>query len=1296
MSTKFTEEQLKAIQTTDRSVLVSAAAGSGKTAVLIERIINIILGGKADVDEMLVVTFTNAAAAEMRLRLSKAIRKRMAEHPEDAPRMKDQLSRLYKAYISTIDSFALRVIREFFHETDIEPSFSVCDDVQGELLRREAVTELFEEGFSNDSFIEGGSFRAFLRLYSEERTDEGFMENLMSAYSELRSMPDYFDWAYDKAEQLKVTAETFEGSALQAMMQSDALESFGTAIDLLRRIRSLFDEAGIPEMYEEKLKPQEDFAAGIYDELNDKGLDLSLLERISDIPSVRLTAKKDQKEAYEMIKAEVKRLREALKKELDGFRNRYVAPNFKTRLAEMNATYGYTIYYLKLLEEFERRYDEKKREKKLLDFADTEHLAVRILKKPEASEVLRKRFKYIFVDEYQDTNNIQESLISSVARPGNVFRVGDVKQSIYRFRQAEPEIFERLYKKYTENADGPAVSDKRSVGGSTSSIEEQAWDPMPGIAIDLGRNFRTNDRTIRYINHVFRHIMEGYDERAMLYTGLTGIPDEYDFMPEVHVLLEENGSDSVEDAGSTETAEAAGSAKGGGMFDEEIESISKEEAEAEYIAKLAASIIGTEFFDSKAGIVRKAEARDIAILFRAVRYRGEIMSRALREHKVEPHIEDEEDYFDTIEVNIALSLLSCIDNMKRDIPLIAVLHSEIFGFSPVELAAIRTAHSAHERELAAAAREEAEEEAEANSEAASQADPYRRPAYYEAFDWYASDGPEGELKDRAAAAREAILGWKTLSRMLPLEDFVWKVLVDSGYYRMAGAMPDGARRQANLRTLADRAGKFSKENIASLSSFIGFLEVLKNKKIKSGQAPLVGKDDDVVRISTIHKSKGLEYPFVIVGGLGHKFREDTNSKSFSFDSGIGVGLPYVDPSRRYWRSTIIQRAINLKSKRDEYREELRLLYVAMTRARNKLYMVGTAKNEEDMEKHDVRPKNFLKAMSDVLRSGFNSCHVSPLELTKQQQNRSAGAALGEYIKKPLSAEEQALYDEIDRRFSYRYPDEELLTAKAKYSVSEIRRMELEKEAEEKIAASSRVENANADATVMVASANAGAEAELKTSTDPGAGLETDPDESDVRTSQLDNEVVKLWRSNEKKKKASAADIGVAYHRIMEFLDFTKACREDGAVDEAYINERAEFLRKHEAIDEDVFRSIDLGRIKAFFSSELGQRCIAAAKNGTLSREKPFTLKTARDGHEMLVQGVIDCCFEENGKMVLIDYKSSFIKPGRAYDSELARIKEEYKVQIELYSEAVRKGTDHEVAEAYLWLFTTAEALRVCN
>ena len=1176
MATKFTADQQRAIDTLDKSILVSAAAGSGKTAVLVERIISIILEGKANVDEMLVVTFTNAAAAEMRLRLASSIRKRMQEKPEEAARLRDQMARLYRAYISTIDSFVLRVIREFFYETDLEPEFSICDEIQSELLKREAAAELFEDAFENDEIIEGGSFRAFLRLYSDERSDERFISDLITSYDKLRTMPSYFEWAFEKAENLKVNKDTFEGSVIQDVMRQDAADAFERICEAAVNLKKVMEENGLEELFESKLKERCDALFEIYGLLKEGRMDEELMGMIASVPNPQLRPKNDHKEALAAIKDEVEAMRDVIKNELKNWQERYLVPDFEMRLSEMNDTYEYTVYYLRLMQEFEKRFSAKKREKRLLDFSDSIHTAVKILQNDEASEILRKRFKYVFVGEYQDTNNIQEHLISRVASPRNVFKVGDVKQSIYKFRQAEPAIFEELYKKY-----------------ESDECED-------GIVIDLGKNFRTNDATIRLINHVFEHVMDGYDERAKLYTGVD-CPSEYDFKPEIHILLKEDLNEDEE--GETEA---------------EIEELSNSEAESVYIADLVDGIIGKEFYDTKKKVVRKAEARDIAILYRSVKYSGEEIVRALSRRKIEAHIEETDDFFDTIEINIALSLLSCIDNIKRDVPLIATLHSEMFGFDPKELADIRIAY-----------KEQLEKTGEER----------KKTPYWQAFKWYAEEGPAAALKDKVCDSLSRIMEWRRLSRIMPLDDFIWKVLVDSGYYGLAGAMSGGGRRQANLRALADRAGRFSKDTVASLSSFITFVEVMKSKGISNGQTPMVGKDDNVVRISTMHKSKGLEFPFVIVGGLGRSFMFEHNEKKFSFNSKTGVGMPYIDPDRRYWRSSIMQMGMNARDNRDTYKEYLRLLYVDMTRARNKLYLVGACKDEDSLMKYG-KANDYLKVLKDFIKSGYCEYHIRNLDRSDDEEKSYKKYSL-DADKLKLSARAEEIYKEIDRRFSFEYPYKDMLSEKSKHSVSSIRKEELEEEA-----------------------------------------------------ASSESEVVNLWDRSEKKKRASAADIGIAYHRIMEFIDFKKVLKTDGDIDKDYISERAEYLRSSNAIEEDVFASLDIDNICGFFRTDIGRRALKAAERGTLKKEKSFTLRTTRKDREILVQGVIDCCFEEERNAVLIVYKSSYIGRGADREKEIERIRQEYKKQIELYSEAVEKGTGLNVSESYLYLFAAGEAVRI--
>lgn len=1202
MAVNFTNEQLQAINTLDKSVLVSAAAGSGKTAVLIERIIKIIIEGKADVDQMLVVTFTNAAAAEMRLKLSRAIKKRMIEHPEDRKRLKEQLDKLYRSYISTFDSFAVRVIREFFYLMDIEPNFKACDEIQSTILQKEAADELFELGFDKDDFIEGCGFREFLRLYSEERSDEGFKEKLISAYMKLRTMPEYFEWAYGKAENLKITKEDFKGSFLEGILIDDARATMSHAKEAGTKVEKTMIDAGLKDMLDDKIGPELCTIEYLNSKAQKGEIDDDFVSRISDITYGRAVAKKEQKEAWAAIKEEVKTYRDAYKKLIESWKKKYIFPDIETRLSEMNETYIYTEYYLRLLEEFERIYDIKKAEKKVLDFADMEHTAVKILNHEEAARTLQQRFKYIFIDEYQDTNNIQEHLISKIACKDNVFKVGDVKQSIYKFRQAEPAIFERVYREYSDEQNTEA------------------------IAIDLNKNFRSNNRTINYINTVFENVMEGYDNRAKLYTGCSCM-DEHDFTPEVHILCDENESESfdgdTDEYSSVDFDETSGAADAG----EEIMDLSKEEAEAAYVADLIQNIIGKDFYDTSKGIVRPLEARDIAILMRSVKVRGDAMSRALRSLSIDSHVEESDNYFDTVEIGIALSLLTCIDNMKRDVPLIAVLHSEIFGWTPSNLAQVRIDYMKYRTDRGE----------------------NTRTPYWEAVLWYADEGGNEHLKEEAAYAVSKIKEWRLLSNMMPVEDFIWKVLIDSGYYHIVGAMYGGSRRQANLRVLVDRARKYSEDTVASLSSYISFLEVMRHKNISNGQATMVSKEDDVVRIETIHKSKGLEYPVVIVSGMGNDLKRDNLSKELGFDSEIGIGLPYIDPGRRFWRSTIMQRSIQYRGEDENYKEELRVLYVAMTRARNKLVLVGSVKSEAKLKEYKTNPRNYFEIMKDVLRTDNNNLYIRPLVRKDVSRKKTHVSDIIKARRKTLSSRGEKIYHEIDRRLSYEYPYTDMLYARSKYSVSELRL----------------------------------------------AKLNTDKLTSKMGTEVYKGETIdtRIKASGQGKKKVSAADIGTAYHRIMDFLDFALVVDSEGKTDKKYIEEKTEYLIENKAIGIDVFKEIDITKIYDFFESDLGRRAADAARKGSLTKEKPFTLKTEWEGRDILVQGVIDCCFEEDGEMILIDYKSGYIITSQLQD-ELERIRNEYKIQVDLYSKAVQEGTGMPVAEAYLYMFGISKHIKM--
>lgn len=1207
---RFTPDQQRAIDTIDKSILVSAAAGSGKTAVLVERIINIIVQGKADVDRMLVVTFTNAAASEMRLKLTKAINKVIKaskdSDPVRAEKLKQQLGKMYRSYISTVHSFCNRVIKEFFYLTDLEPNFKICDSLKAEIMKMEAIEEVFEQGFEEDDFIKGCSFREFLDRYSKERDDKALMQEIVKAYADLRSMPEYFEWSERMAEKLRIPKSgDYRDSDLykelweearkvvdDALREALGLQEYLTGLNLLNTAAKLDSEIGAFQTLADAMKHISDSGESV-------GEAEEVVARVFQNPVFGTFAGgKGEREEYKSVSADCKARRDAYKNNFQDFFKEYNFADIRTLFEEQSETYKYTMYYLALLKEFERIYNAKKREQGVIDYGDMEHITADILKHKEARDVLRERFEFIFIDEYQDVNTLQEFLIGSVAREDNVFKVGDVKQSIYKFRQAEPHIFEETSRTYKDESNNHAIQ------------------------INLNKNFRSNGATIDYINYVFQDLMDGYDDDEKLYQGIAGHPD-YNLKPEVHLLLTE-----VDDSTEGESLGTGHTSKGSQIVDiegsidndldesvEEIKALSKAEIEAIHVADIVSGIIGKEFYDSKSGKIRIATPRDIAILLRSTKNKSDMYYKSLMSKSISSHISDDGGYFDTVEVAVAMAMLKVVDNLHQDIPLISVLRSEVFGFTPEQLAEVRA--FAREKQITEAKKAEGDVQ-------------YRRQSYCDALLEYSANGSDDKLKSRVNAALSTIEKWRAHSKMMQLDDYIWYLLEDSNYYMFAGAMYGGRQRQANLRALVERAGAFRISSIASLSSYISYLEVLRTKNVEMGQPSMVSEEDDVVRIMTIHKSKGLEFPFVIVAGMGNQLSYTSGIEGFQFDNELGIALAYVNPDEHYWRRTLMQKKITDKIREDEYQEQLRVLYVAMTRAREKLYLIGCEKTE-DFVLDDIRSRNsYFRIMGKLCDSGrYNEYTASDMHEVKMPSLPRGANNFLTTDKLPMDIELSSEYEEVKRRLDYEYAYKDELNTKAKYSVSEINN-----EAKDKEAYKGKIEDRN-------------------------------------------TRVLKL-------ASADAASIGTAYHRIMEFVDFKKAVNEAGECDRIYIDERAETLRVNNAISEPVFKALDLRKIYAFFETEIGLRACEAARAGLLSKEKPFTLRTEHNGKSVLVQGIIDCYFRDGDELVLLDYKSNRLSY-KDREADIERIREEYFEQINLYRSALEEGIGLSVKEAYLYL-----------
>jgi ATP-dependent helicase/nuclease subunit A len=910
---KWTKEQQEAIELREKNILVSAAAGSGKTAVLVERIKQLIIKDEIPLNRMLIVTFSNAAASEMKEKIVTAITKEIEtqENENSSTRLpgkvsflKDQLNQIHKANISTFHAFSMEVIRRYFYLIDIEPNFKICDEAQKAILQAEAMEELFETLFEARDEI----FLNILNKYATTKSDDAVKGMILETHNFIQSIPDSFGWLQAQVKAQGDSIEEFYKGPVFQEIKEEIKRSLCLVYNIFSKVKEMLELQGISSLV---LKCEKDLDA-IEEMMNAfKAMELALESEentrssegqsesfealsclISGFRAETFRVPKEEKEDYEEIKEAVKAYRDRGKDILNKLKNTYLVKPMDEFVQELQDTYEDARGLEKLVREFDKIYKEKKQKKGLIDFNDIEHYALDILAHEEAAKEYREKFDAIFIDEYQDSNIVQETLINKIKRDNNVFMVGDVKQSIYKFRLAEPEIFISKYEAFKENK---------------SSCDQK---------IDLNRNFRSKGQIITAINDIFSQIMKKdisgleYDDAAALYKG-DSYEGDLDYPVELHLVDDMQLED--ED------------------IDEEIMEMKKAEVEAYAAAQLIKEAKGSLIYDSKKQISRSLTNKDVVILLRGAKGTADIYYEALMREGIPAFVDNSDGYFDTLEIEVFLNLLRVIDNKKQDIPLLSILRSAIFGFKVEELIEIRLEN--------------------------------RKGAFHKAFEAYAEAGESEEgssdckgglynenrsLRNKCRCALEQLATWKRESTFIPLEDFLWKLIYDTGYYEYIGAIPGGVQRQANLRALVDKAVQFQKSQMKGLFQFINYIEAIKKRKVPMGQVKLLGENDDVVRIMTIHKSKGLEFPMVLVGGLGKRFNKDRATYRVSLHKDIGLGMRYVDREHFSYKKTITQMVIEGRKDREGLAEELRILYVAFTRAKDKLMLLGTVTNIDDL------------------------------------------------------------------------------------------------------------------------------------------------------------------------------------------------------------------------------------------------------------------------------------------------------------------------------------------------------------
>jgi len=1105
----WTDDQREAILSRGQDLLLSAAAGSGKTTVLVERVLSLIREG-ADVEQLLIVTFTRAAAADMRRKLTEELMARAEEDPSFAP----QLEKVERATVATIHSFCSDLLKDHFESAGVDPAFRILDDAELKQYEAQALSEAMEQAYAEggeelEALLYGRTAKAVgnlaLELYrfSLENPDPaGWLE----AACGVLPLSDGSAWFDELAKAARAMLRDARASLVYAMALTNDPEGpapYAAALSSdLEAIECMLRAPGYRELAEE---------AGRY-------------------KSKSLSPCKSKGERQEALQKQVKTLREAAKKLITDVRKLLVPP--EDALSDMRALSPALIALSGIARRLGEELDALKAEKSALSYADLEHRAIRALKDERVVASLRARYQYVFVDEYQDVSDVQEAILKAVAAPGRLFMVGDVKQSIYRFRQADPTLFLEKYHRF-KNHEG-------------------------GLLVALKQNFRSRGTVLELVNRVFERVMTGgdaeieYDDAARLRPGARF--EGGDPPVELHIL-------ERPDAEAAETAEAE---------------LTGGEREGQVIAARILSLVGTPTFDARKGCERPLEYRDFVVL---VRTRAAIPAvEAMLTHAGVPVYADVAGgYFGALEVELALALLGVIENRRRDLELMAALRAPFGGLSSTDLADIRRAHPGSSFRDAMLSRMRQND----------------------------------ALAAKLAAFEEKLDRWRALSRVLPLGRFTDLVLRESGAYAYAGGMPGGAARQANLDLLCDYASGYEGVQGGALNGFLSYVRDLKKVGDDMGAAHSLGEEDQVVRIMTIHKSKGLEFPVVIAAEMGRRLNAAGRRGEFLAHRALGAGLRLNDQNLGSCRETLAQAAIEARLCREDYNEEMRILYVLLTRAIDRLILVGRVSRKDARARFalcggaGLRPMTYLEAVEPAARAMGDACVI---------EWHGAEAAL-EAPEAPPSEEAPAEDDEALRSaILWRYPYEARVMLPLKLTVSGLVREE----------------------------------------TGPRAlpPLGRRP----------------LFMTEEGPR---ASEYGTLTHNALMALDLPALRGLKGPA------LTAELVRQIAALKASgrLYGDVEPGLIARFFEGATGKRLLQSPR---VEREWPFNLRVDSKGERLLVQGVIDCCFLEDGEWVLLDYKTD-----RADDP--AALAERYRPQIEWYAKALAEITGIPVREKLICL-----------
>lgn len=1181
----WTDDQKSAITTKYRkngdscNLLLSAAAGSGKTAVLVERVIRKILPEDSkkgiDIDRLLIVTFTNAAAREMADRISAALSAELekALANEDAERVKlvkRQQLLLGVSQITTIDSFCLKLIRENFNILGIEPDFTIADTAQAQILSEEAIDELFTELYDKGD----QDFLDLLSKYASSRSDSGLSDLIRHIYNFTRAIPYPTDWLYEKATDLKCENGILEtrwfkkgfADAQKALLDAMSFVEKGLYIICETTQLDAFlatnpPEKNVPVFEEWRTYYKSLYTAYLFlkDAQNADFKKLCMLIKDFSFPSFYQLKSKSEEEK-EILKV----IRGKAKAAIDSVREFVFDPTETLRYSR-EVLYPSCLALLGLIEKYDRLFTQKKLEKNILEFHDAEQLAAKLLSEnPDIALQIQERYEEILMDEYQDTSLLQEEIFRHVTNGSNLFMVGDMKQSIYRFRNSDPTIFKAKSDEYQNIED--AINRK----------------------IILSMNFRSRREVLDSINNIFSAIMSeeagelDYDADQMLYCGNKDYTDNCQSHKSKCVIIEAPPSDFNNDSDEDFTNPAL---------------------EARFVASQINQLKASHFKVLDKNGYRDIENRDCVILMSSTKYSAETYIGELQRAGIECFAESS-GYFERNEVKTILALLKVLCNPLCDIPLISVMRSPIASFTDDELATIRC---------------------------------FKKGNFYsavkEAANTDAGDEETLALSQKCAGFCRNLTRWREYARYLSSDKLLWQLYEETDFYAFCGALPEGQEAQANLRLLFERAKQYEASGFEGLFNFVRYMEHVEQKDTDLSSAKLIGESHNVVRIMTIHKSKGLEFPVVFITGGGKRFNKSSKDARILLHKDLGIAPELVDEEGGFRAETPQRHVFKSVASGEQISEEIRKLYVATTRAKELLYFVATVSGNEDkygkttLEKAMDQWKSTITegvpvfTANDVLSSANFLDWVAPVAISSDNWdfmaiNHTQIETFAAEIEVSDSAESDFI--DPDEILSFKYPYKDMATLPTKVSVSGLKES-----------------------------------GETQIVPKPAFLTEDAP---------------------------TGAFYGTALHTVLQ--NFVPKANISADI----VKNQIAIMASENILSDDEAKLINPETVVRFYSSPIGKRIINSQK---VLREQPFEVEINvsdafseyTDCYEnILLQGVIDCFFYEDDQIVLVDYKTD------RYDDE-SEIHEKYDRQLELYAYALEKITKRKVKEKIIYLFS---------